>query len=179
MRRELRLAVMVLLSCGPVGTTADERLIGWLGETHTVNGTCPSVTLTRTHMDVRDQRHPDPGRTQRGWSKGDGSREWGHLPPTLHVCLTARVGPAFVAGQTTADRRTCQDDEESCADWAAGGECHSNPQFMMESCRLSCKVRRTAWRVRFIRPPRATRTPRTFGTCPSFRDHSLSPRAKP
>jgi hypothetical protein len=26
--------------------------------------------------------------------------------------------------------------------------------------------------------PRATRTPRTFGICPSFKDHYLSPRAK-
>ena len=27
--------------------------------------------------------------------------------------------------------------------------------------------------------PRATRTPRTFGMCPSFKGHFLSPRAKP
>ena len=59
MRRELRLAVMVLLSCGPVGTTADERLIGWLGETHTVNGTCPSVTLTRN---AHGRTRPTPPR---------------------------------------------------------------------------------------------------------------------
>ena len=29
------------------------------------------------------------------------------------------------------------------------------------------------------RVPRATRTPRTFGICPSFKGHFLSPRAKP
>ena len=43
------------------------------------------------------------------------------------------------AGSTTpAKAATCTDDVESCAVWAAAGECRSNPDFMLRSCRRSC-----------------------------------------
>jgi len=34
----------------------------------------------------------------------------------------------------------CSDENPSCADWAAGGACQTNPGFMLESCPLSCGV---------------------------------------
>jgi len=34
--------------------------------------------------------------------------------------------------------QACQDDHESCARWATGGECEANPNYMLASCRLSC-----------------------------------------
>ena len=32
----------------------------------------------------------------------------------------------------------CAENNGSCANWAAQGECVSNPSFMLEECRLSC-----------------------------------------
>ena len=38
---------------------------------------------------------------------------------------------------------TCEDDPKvggSCANWAKGGECWENPNFMLKKCRKSCNV---------------------------------------
>ena len=36
--------------------------------------------------------------------------------------------------------KRCNDEHEDCPDWADDGECKSNPTFMLEACRKSCKV---------------------------------------
>ena len=35
-------------------------------------------------------------------------------------------------------REDCRDAHDSCADWAADGECEANAQFMADNCRQSC-----------------------------------------
>ena len=42
----------------------------------------------------------------------------------------------FLLGESS----DCADLEGSCEVWAASGECESNPEFMHESCRRSCKL---------------------------------------
>merc|ERR1719221_2424000 len=32
----------------------------------------------------------------------------------------------------------CSDENQMCEDWAANGECETNPGYMLENCRLSC-----------------------------------------
>ncbi|XP_039255044.2 uncharacterized protein LOC120331930 [Styela clava] len=41
---------------------------------------------------------------------------------------------------TTKSPDTCTDDEESCSNWAASGECQKNPEIMLIICKKSCKV---------------------------------------
>lgn len=36
--------------------------------------------------------------------------------------------------------RTCTNNNELCADWAAHGECDKNPKFMHATCAPACKV---------------------------------------
>ena len=56
MRRQLTLAVALLLSAG--WAKADERLIGWLGETHNTEGTCiPSYCHCRPLHACTDHPH--------------------------------------------------------------------------------------------------------------------------
>ncbi|XP_066277554.1 uncharacterized protein [Branchiostoma lanceolatum] len=38
------------------------------------------------------------------------------------------------------DVSTCPDSNANCASWAAGGQCESNPGYMLSACRLSCGV---------------------------------------
>ncbi|CAH1258082.1 MDGA2 [Branchiostoma lanceolatum] len=38
------------------------------------------------------------------------------------------------------DVSTCPDSNSNCASWAAGGQCESNPGYMLSACRLSCGV---------------------------------------
>ena len=44
----------------------------------------------------------------------------------------------LVWGWARAAGAQCQDDNAMCQQWAANGECQSNPSYMMESCRESC-----------------------------------------
>ena len=37
-------------------------------------------------------------------------------------------------------RERCRDADASCANWASGGECERNQDFMHASCRLACKL---------------------------------------
>jgi hypothetical protein len=63
----------------------------------------------------------------------------------------------------------------------------TTPRHSMPTCRcaneqlLSCRQcsQRTVNKERICSRSRATRATRNFGMCPSFKDHSLSPRAKP
>ena len=32
----------------------------------------------------------------------------------------------------------CLDEDDMCAGWASAGECHKNPDFMLERCQKSC-----------------------------------------
>ena len=34
----------------------------------------------------------------------------------------------------------CKDDDERCDYWSSAGECKSNPAYMLQSCKRSCKV---------------------------------------
>lgn len=34
----------------------------------------------------------------------------------------------------------CKDNNQNCPNWATQGECTKNPQFMAQTCMLSCKV---------------------------------------
>lgn len=37
-------------------------------------------------------------------------------------------------------RPTCDDDNDACTGWASNGECAKNPGYMLETCKLSCRV---------------------------------------
>lgn len=41
--------------------------------------------------------------------------------------------------QPPPSKGDCKDDDTRCAGWAASGECSNNPNYMLESCKKSCK----------------------------------------
>jgi hypothetical protein len=54
----------------------------------------------------------------------------------------------FALALAARDLSHCVDDSESCAAWAAQGECEKNERYMLEQCRLSCFIECTP-----LRPP--------------------------
>merc|ERR1719168_409221 len=58
----------------------------------------------------------------------------------------------------------CTDENQNCGNWAASGECESNPDYMLVNCRLSCGV---------CSPPTQAPAPPTQAPCESgFDSHS-------
>ena len=67
------------------------------------------------------------------------------LPPraVLLLLLVSTPSSADAFGSLLFNRilngkEECKDDSPNCKDWAADGECDSNPSFMLTSCRRSC-----------------------------------------
>ena len=50
--------------------------------------------------------------------------------------VTVYLGPSGGTGRA----ESCADGNESCATWAAAGECHGNPDYMLLHCSHSCGV---------------------------------------
>mmetsp|Transcript_62643 Transcript_62643/g.70039 ORF Transcript_62643/g.70039 Transcript_62643/m.70039 type:complete len:182 (-) Transcript_62643:102-647(-) len=76
---------------------------------------------------------------------GSGSNTNNDVLNNKHVkmeCLATdedyRAYHCFVSPEESI-RVPCVDENEGCPDWAVGGECSSNQQFMLLDCRKSCK----------------------------------------
>jgi hypothetical protein len=50
------------------------------------------------------------------------------------------------------------DANDGCAEWAASGECTTNPAYMLDMCALSCKAYLQKWRLLVIRTNRCAST---------------------
>ena len=51
-----------------------------------------------------------------------------------------QLAAAGVASQRTGELANTHPDHGECMRWAAGGQCQSNPVFMLASCLLGCST---------------------------------------
>lgn len=81
---------------------------------------------------------------------------------------SAAAAAAAAAAASSAAAFVCSDEDESCALWAAGGECEQNPMYMRASCPLSCGTCevRAEPAARACAPP--ARAPRHGGPTPGL-----------
>ncbi|KAL3932093.1 MAG: hypothetical protein SGPRY_000845 [Prymnesium sp.] len=63
------------------------------------------------------------------------------LPSTLGLTppALARLTPLLVGLLPFTAAEQCLDDHAGCSDWARGGECDKNPNFMKVTCPVSCQ----------------------------------------
>jgi len=53
-------------------------------------------------------------------------------------CFDFKIEASSSPSPTSAPTPGCSDSNQYCADWAANGECESNPGFMLDACPASC-----------------------------------------
>merc|ERR1712242_381780 len=71
------------------------------------------------------------------WDCEESSQIWTQC---ADVKITASETTPAPAHPTTAPAPGCSDTNQYCEDWAASGQCDTNPNYMLESCRKSCGV---------------------------------------
>merc|ERR1719480_652418 len=55
-------------------------------------------------------------------------------------CGVCPPAPLPTPGPPQPSPGPCSDDSEFCGDWAASGQCETNPGYMLEACPASCRV---------------------------------------
>merc|ERR1712176_111732 len=60
------------------------------------------------------------------------------LPPSTTTTPSPTPPPSTRPATEPVQDGPCEDANDQCLDWAAGGECSANPAYMHESCKLSC-----------------------------------------
>ena len=54
--------------------------------------------------------------------------------------MTLRYLLILICAQLSSGQQACVDDGADCTQWAVGGECKANPDYMLANCRKSCNV---------------------------------------
>jgi hypothetical protein len=50
------------------------------------------------------------------------------------------VAPFGLPPKPAAGATACEDEDPNCKRWASEDECEKNPQFMLTTCKKSCKM---------------------------------------
>ena len=77
--------------------------------------------------------------------------------PLLHE-LPRELHPTASDAATQPDEPALHNTDDGCAEWAASGECTTNPAYMLDACALACKAYRQRLRLLVIRTNRCAST---------------------
>ena len=59
---------------------------------------------------------------------------------SCNVCQPPSTTQSTTISTTSTAPETSLDNNESCASWAATGECQANPDYMLSECKKSCNI---------------------------------------